>query len=322
MRTALIIAVYFGPLPKWFPLWCESCRRNPEFDWLLIGDHLPPQPELPANIKRLPIDLQGLRDSFAAKMGFEPCIPAAYKICDFRPAFGFLFAEQLEGYRFWGFCDLDVLFGRLGHCITPSILARYDRILSRGHLSLIRNTPELREAYRWPYDGPDYREIFTRPTSYIFDEWPGLHKILTQHNKPQYCDEIVADIDPEHPTFNLTRHENYPQQAFVWRDGRVEQLFVDPNSGQVQCREFVTIHFQKRTLPCSLREMPEGGVAITPRGIVPIRGQLLAARDLSRYSKARQWWHRPIRPHLNRLRIFIGRQRQRLLPSRPKSASQ
>lgn len=316
MKPALIIAIYFGTLPKWFPLWCESCRCNSEFNWLLIGDHLPQQSELPANIQRMEMDLQTLRNTIAAKIGFEPCIPAAYKVCDFRPAFGFLFAEHLENYAFWGFCDLDVLFGRLGQSITPPVLARYDRILSRGHLSLIRNTPQLREVFRWTYDGPDYREVFTRPANYVFDEWPGLHKILEQHNRPQYSAEVVADIDPNHSTFKLTRHQNYADQAFVWRDGRVEQVFDDPASEKLQSKEFITIHFQKRTLPCQLREMPATGVAITPRGIVAISRPLLAAADISHYNKARQWWQRPIRPHVNQLRIFLGRQRQRLLPRR------
>lgn len=322
VKTALIIAAYFGPLPQWFPLWCESCRCNSGFDWLLIGDHLPRQSELPPNIKRLEMNLPELRGDIAAKMGFEPCIPAAYKICDFRPAFGFIFAAQLENYSFWGFCDLDVLFGRLHHFITPAILERYDRILARGHLSLIRNTPQLREAFRWPYDGPNYREVFTRPASYVFDEWPGLHKILEQHNRPQYSAEIVADIDPNHSTFKLTRHQNYAAQAFVWRAGRVEQLFVDPASGATQSKEFATLHFQKRRLRCPLRRMPETGVAITPRGIVSISRPLLAAADLCRYNKARPWWRRPIRPEISRLRIFLGRQRQRLLPQRHRPTSQ
>ena len=61
-------------------------------------------------------------------LGFDTALDAfstrALKT-DLRPAYGVLFEEYLDGYDFWGHCDLDVLFGRIRDHLPPA--ARNDR---------------------------------------------------------------------------------------------------------------------------------------------------------------------------------------------------
>lgn len=313
MKHARIIAIYFGPLPEWFPLWCASCRHNPDFDWLLIGDQLPDQSELPPNIQALPITLEQLRDLFSEKLGFSACIPAPYKICDFRPAFGDLFCEHLENYAFWGFCDLDVIFGCLSRFLPDKVLERHDRILTRGHLSLLRNTPDICGAYRWPSSAPDYRTVFTDPKNFIFDEWPGLHRILSEHNRPQFEEEVVADIEPNSRRLLLTRHTNYPTQAFIWSEGRIEQVYWDEALQSVGSKEFPYIHFQKRKLISRLGQCPPGGLAITARGFLSLNQRPESKNEIEILNKPAPWWQRDLPDDLSKCRIFFGRQRERLL---------
>ena len=45
--SIIILIPYFGNWPFWMPFFLESCRHNPDIDWLLIGDcevidNLPP----------------------------------------------------------------------------------------------------------------------------------------------------------------------------------------------------------------------------------------------------------------------------------------
>ena len=36
-----------------------------------------------------------------------------YKLCDFKPAYGFIFGEYLKEYDYWGHCDIDIVWGDL-----------------------------------------------------------------------------------------------------------------------------------------------------------------------------------------------------------------
>lgn len=38
-KIAFIVLYFGGKFPKNFPLWVESCKNNPEFDWLLFTDY-------------------------------------------------------------------------------------------------------------------------------------------------------------------------------------------------------------------------------------------------------------------------------------------
>ena len=33
------------------------------------------------------------------------------KLCDYKPAYGLIFEDELIGYDYWGFCDTDILLG-------------------------------------------------------------------------------------------------------------------------------------------------------------------------------------------------------------------
>ena len=46
-------------------------------------------------------------------------------------------------YDFWGYCDIDLIFGNIRKFITDDILDKYDKILSRGHFTLFRNKDSI-----------------------------------------------------------------------------------------------------------------------------------------------------------------------------------
>ena len=70
---------------------------------------------------------------------FEISLERPYKLCDFRPAFGEIFADELAGYDFWGHSDLDVIFGRIRDHL-PAAAFEADKILFNGNFSLYRNS--------------------------------------------------------------------------------------------------------------------------------------------------------------------------------------
>ncbi len=151
MKSILIIADYFGAWPKWFAMYLESCRHNPTVDWCIHTD-CPVPDDAPANVRFVPTTF----DAYCARAGerlgiaFRPDHP--YSLCNLRPMFGVTHADLIEGYDYFGWSDIDVIYG--------DIRAFYDdRVLSHnmvsahahtcsGHFTLVKNEAWLREAYR------------------------------------------------------------------------------------------------------------------------------------------------------------------------------
>ena len=172
-----ILVCYLGPLPGYFPLWAKSCAANPSFDFLLLTDQQPG--DLPPNVRCMETSLPALRRQFSEMLGMEISLERPYKLCDFKPLYGELFAELLRPYDFWGHCDLDQIFGCLPDFIDDALLKRYDKFYKLGHLTIYRNDPACNARYRLPGYRADWREIVTKPAAYLFDE-DGMNAIYAQ----------------------------------------------------------------------------------------------------------------------------------------------
>lgn len=94
------------------------------------------------------------------------------KICDYRPAFADIFSTLMDSADWWGWCDLDCVFGDFPAFLTPERLEEFDLItdhkkIVNGPFTIMRNTSEMRNLYR--SDGR-WRECFQSATHMAFDE--------------------------------------------------------------------------------------------------------------------------------------------------------
>ena len=147
-RTTLGVFVpYFGQLPSYFDLWLESCRRNGDIDWILVTD-CPIPYDLPPNVRVRFTTFADFVTRMSKSFDFNLALTVPYKLCDFKPAYGDVFDDDLGDYDFWGYCDLDVIFGNIRRFVTEAILADADKVFTGGHLSFIRNVDEINRVYR------------------------------------------------------------------------------------------------------------------------------------------------------------------------------
>lgn len=135
-----IIVPYFGVLPNYFDLWLESARYNKDFDFLIYTDSADDflLKKIP-NIYIKKIEFVEFADRIRRLFKFAISLESPYKLCDYRPAYGAALREDLIKYDFWGYCDVDLIFGDLKIFITDDILDRNDRIYNLGHFTLFRN---------------------------------------------------------------------------------------------------------------------------------------------------------------------------------------
>jgi hypothetical protein len=130
----------------------ESCLRNKDFNWLFYGNLKITIP-LPNNIQLKKADIADFTHLASTKLGYTVALADPYKICDFRPAFGQIFEDFLKGFEFWGYSDMDIIYGNFSHFISVQQLDTYDIITSRreyaaGHFTLYRNNPLGNSLYK------------------------------------------------------------------------------------------------------------------------------------------------------------------------------
>ncbi len=144
-RLAFVVP-YVGKLPPWSTLFFESCRRNPVIDVLLLSQAaLPSTP--PPNVHVVRMGREEIFSRIGNAIGLKLRPGNAHKLCDFKPFYGLAFADLLKGYEFWGYCDLDMMFGSLEKLLTDDFLSSLDIFTANdtghfvGHFTILRNTP-------------------------------------------------------------------------------------------------------------------------------------------------------------------------------------
>lgn len=84
----VLILPYFGKLPNTFDFFLQSCKNNPNIDWLIFSDCNIKEFD---NIKVVHISWQKFKVFVQSKFDFSIALPSPYKLCDFRPAYGYIF---------------------------------------------------------------------------------------------------------------------------------------------------------------------------------------------------------------------------------------
>lgn len=249
MNRCIFIIPYFGQFKNYFQLFLNSCERNPDFDWMILTDNYGIY-RYPQNVHVQYLNFQTLKEQIQSKYDFRIRLEAPYKICEYKLAFGDLFQNLIAKYEFWGFCDTDMIFGDIGRFITDRLLDSYDKLLFRGHLTLMKNEDKCNYLYKLKKDGMpvDYRYAFS--TDYIchFDEHEMWEKVAETEGIREYRKIIYADIDCDKYAFKLaggTGENN--RQIFEYNNGKILRYYIN-SSGETDVDEWCYIHLQKRKM--------------------------------------------------------------------------
>ncbi|HEY8660280.1 MAG TPA: DUF6625 family protein [Hanamia sp.] len=167
-----ILTCWYGPYPWYFPYFIHSCSYNPSIDFLIITDNHTAIPNKPENVKIIYKTLEEIKTAASEKLGFKVNIDCPYKLCDFKPAYGFIFSELLIKYDFWGHGDIDVVYGNIRGFMTDELLNNYEIISSRhdyitGTFCLFRNNEQMNTLFK---QSKDYKKVFSSFEHFCFDE--------------------------------------------------------------------------------------------------------------------------------------------------------
>lgn len=236
-KVALIIP-YFGQWPKWMPLYLYSCSKNPMIDFVFFTDCAIPQQTYRNTIfNRVSFDDYCKEVSRILHINFHP--QENYKLCDLKVFYGIIHQTFLKNYDWWGFGDIDLVYGDLSIIVNEENLSRYDMLTTHvdriaGHFTLIRKNSKYT---RIPLSLDNWREMLSADKNYSIDEGaytklvrPFKYKLI---NKMYYC--FLKRITP-----SSMRYLCYHYMEYLLRWAKTK----------VYMREFFTTFHPTKELLC------------------------------------------------------------------------
>lgn len=252
-KTINIIIPYFGEFPNYYQFFLNSCGYNYTINWTIITDNTLDY-KYPPNVKRVSMTFEELLRLFRSKFDFNLAINSFHKLCEFKPAYGYIFDNLIEGYDYWGYGDLDLIYGDMRSFLTDDILS-YDKVFTLGHLSLVRNNEVINKLFMKDIFGKKlYKEAFSNIQNYNFDEeFMGklnINTIFREYGYSVWNQSFAADIYTKSNHFLIDIGDGMTEKRkkafFVWNNGKIVR-FIKDNINIVE-KEYLYIHLQKRNM--------------------------------------------------------------------------
>ena len=198
MNQELIILIpYFGQWPEWINLFVESCKWNPDVRWSFYTDC--GQPENSAeNVDYVHLGFDDYKALARERLDIKFDPPDPYKLCDLRPCLGQILKREIAGYRFFGYGDIDVIYGNIRRFYTDEVLAQSNAISAHperlsGHFLVLRNTEAIRRAYERI---PNYRDLLAEPRNMNMDEGSFTKIFRSSKSDLRGLSRTLARFDP------------------------------------------------------------------------------------------------------------------------------
>lgn len=267
---------HFGKLPNYFDFWIKSVAINPEISFILITDQELGS-NLPKNLYIVKRQFKDIQDLVRRKFNtLNISLESPYKLCDFRPAYGYIFDDLVKKYNldYWGFCDPDVIWGKINKFLFTKGFYKeyYDKVGYLGHFQFFSNNQKFlfkdkidKEKFR------DYEYVFTHKYSYHFDEEIGIGSIakrkglniLNFEDNPPYADILIDSFQfytyKNASDFSLPRYFHWNQ-----RDGLM-QVAYDGSKYRITPKMYV--HLQKRNIKIKVNPL-EMSFYVIPNEII------------------------------------------------------
>lgn len=223
---------------------------------------------------------------FSSKFDFEISLKKPYKLCDYRPSYGYVLEDYLKEFKAWGYCDVDMLFGHLSDFVTDRMLDIYDKIYTLGHLTIYKNAFDNNRVFMDTYKGRTlYKEIFTTEKTCVFDEDGAdecnVNSLFAARNKAVYLVDHSLNINPDRIYFRrvvfkgrnemINRYgfetEPYRRSVYLWDKGYVNRYYFFDH--KLIKSNATYIHLQKRKMSLANGVESCETIQIRPNSFIP-----------------------------------------------------
>lgn len=253
MKKLVLISTYFGSFPSYFNIWLKSAEANKDITFLFYTDCNTCEYSIPENVKIIKTTFEELREQFQNKFDFKINLNSPYKFCDYKPAYAYVFENDIKDFDYWGHFDIDTVLGDIQKFLPDN--DNYEKIYQYGHLCIYKNTFENNRRFMLD-GGQNYKDVFTTPTITVFDEVVGMDNKFKILNIPTYRVADCADITKRLHRFTLTNLNynkenqktlNHKHQVFYYQNNKVYRSYY--KNGEIYTDEYNYIHFSSRKMP-------------------------------------------------------------------------
>jgi hypothetical protein len=163
-----------------------------------------------------------------------------YLLCDYKPMYGAIFTEEIKDYEYWGYSDIDLIYGNLQKFILPYLSEGYDSISFRdeiqsGSLSFFKNTETV---------------------NYLFKLEP--YYLEAAKNDLHIC-KCLDEAAGDHSSWQGNSKLNLPKKSMTYivanahEKGRIKSVFKTLNCEYLQKGD--NIHFDRGSVFINNREI-------------------------------------------------------------------
>ena len=186
MKRIALVLPWEGRLPWYWTAWQKSAADR-GFDIIVIRKTLE---EFSSLIQ------ERIYNSIVRPPTSAYKLSTGHKLCDFKPMYGVLFAEELKGYDYWAFGDCDVMYGCQFDSWIEKVVADDYEIATvqedfiAGPFTLVKNCEKCNRFFE---KAAGWRDILLQPKTMAFDElgenwfrkWLGGHRSYEQLRREQ-----------------------------------------------------------------------------------------------------------------------------------------
>lgn len=271
MNKIAIICPYFGKFPSYIDLTFESMGVNKMINWIIFTDNDVSKYNY-NNIHFFKMTFGEMKKLIKEKINTD--VESPYKLCDYKPTYGFIFENFIKKYNYWGYCDLDIIFGNLSNYINEEKLKNFDKIYDLGHLAIMPNTEKFRKIFMEDVGNISYKEILNRKNIYVFDESYNEEHIsineIIEHNggKVYRNRNEFADLKVEYNNFYPNNMKNEKYNYFIYTNGSLKMCNLKKKDKVI---ELAYVHLQKKKNLENNCKNENGKFVIVPRGFYNLR---------------------------------------------------
>lgn len=168
MKSIVILFPYFGKLPVQYGMWRVSALYNSSVDFMFFTDA---DVEPAENIIVHKMLFDDFKQIVQKAFDFSIILDRPYKLCEYKQSYGYILQDYIKKYDFWGFGDLDLVYGDLRSFFTEDVLT-HKFLLGWGHLTLLHNDEDTNKYFMKKVDGyQNYKDAFTTSKITFFDEY-------------------------------------------------------------------------------------------------------------------------------------------------------
>ncbi len=298
MKTIVIIFPYFGSLPIQYKMWRESALHNPSVDFMFFTDA---DVEPAKNIIVHQMQFCDFQQLVQNAFDFPIVLDRPYKLCEYKQAYGYILKDYINDYNFWGFGDLDLVYGDIRSFFTDNVLT-HKFLLGWGHLTLLHNDEDTNTYFMKQIAGyQNYKDAFTTSKITFFDEY-GFNGCSDKWRdcRPEDCwlEWPFDNVSKPKESYHFNSMTRWWQQVIFEHIGN-KLYMLRFNHGKLEKKESLYAHFQHRGfMKDSVTDYSH--FLVTPRAIVDYPKLLVnirlrwMCRNRSLMTKYYQWKDRII----------------------------